>query len=198
MNKEAFLGKLKKELSGLPPCDLEERLAFYGEMIDDKVEEGLGEEEAVAQMGDVDEIVSQTIADVPLTKIVKEKIKPKRTLHAWEIVLIVLGFPLWFPLLVAVAAVALSAYVAVWAVVFSLWAAEVSLFACSLAGLPFSLINFLNGDGIVGTAVIGAALFIAGVAVFAFFGCKRVSKGLVLLTKKIISGVKTRLIKREN
>ncbi len=33
MNKQEFLTDLRKALSGLPQDDIEERIAFYGEMI---------------------------------------------------------------------------------------------------------------------------------------------------------------------
>ena len=57
MNKQEFLAGLQKGLSGLPQEDVEERLTFYGEMLDDRMEEGLSEEEAVAAAGSVEEIV---------------------------------------------------------------------------------------------------------------------------------------------
>ena len=63
MSKQAFLARLRKELSGLPKDDIEERLAFYEEMIDDRTEE-----EAVSAAGAIDEIVAQTIADISLPK----------------------------------------------------------------------------------------------------------------------------------
>ena len=44
MNKQQYLSRLEKALSGLPADDLRERLAFYGESIDDRMEEGLSEE----------------------------------------------------------------------------------------------------------------------------------------------------------
>ena len=47
MRKQEFLTELRKGLSGLPQDDIEERLSFYSEMIDDQIEEGLAEEEAV-------------------------------------------------------------------------------------------------------------------------------------------------------
>ena len=74
MSKQEFLVQLRKGLSGLPQDDIEERLTFYSEMIDDRMEEGFSEEEAVSQIGSVDEIVSQIIADIPIMKIAKEKI----------------------------------------------------------------------------------------------------------------------------
>lgn len=77
---------------------MEERLMFYSGLLDDQMEEGLSEEEAVAAAGPVEEIVRQTISDTPLTKIVKERIRPKRRLHAGELVLLVLGAPIRLPL----------------------------------------------------------------------------------------------------
>lgn len=74
MLKQVFLEKLGKALSGLPQEDIEERLAFYSEMVDDRMEEGYLEEEAVDAIGPVEEIAAHIVADVPLTKIVKEKV----------------------------------------------------------------------------------------------------------------------------
>ena len=101
MNKEQFITELKDGLSGLPQNDIDERVLFYTEMIDDRMEEGMSEEEAISGIGSVEEIVSQIISEVPLTKIVKKRITPDRALRTWEIVLIVLGSPLWLSLLLA-------------------------------------------------------------------------------------------------
>ena len=46
-----------------------------------------------------EDIDSQIANKTPLMKLVKEKVKPKRTIKAWEIVLIAPGFPILFPLL---------------------------------------------------------------------------------------------------
>ena len=48
MNKQEFLAQLRKQLSGLPLKDAEDRITFYSEMIDDRMEEGLSEPEAVS------------------------------------------------------------------------------------------------------------------------------------------------------
>ena len=74
MNKQEFLRGLRTALSGLPQDDIEERVTFYGEMIDDRIEEGMSEDEAVAGIGTVDEVRAQTIAEIPLQKLVKEKV----------------------------------------------------------------------------------------------------------------------------
>ena len=121
MTKQEFLSALRKRLSKLPKQETEERLAFYSEIIDDRIEEGSTERDAVQSLGTVEEIASQIIAEIPLTKIVKERIKPKRRLNALEIVLLVLGSPIWLSLGIAAFAVLVSVYAVLWSVVISLW-----------------------------------------------------------------------------
>ena len=84
MGKNEFLDHLREGLSGLPAGDIEERLTFYGEMIDDRVEDGLTEEEAVREIGDVDEVAAQIIEETPISRLVIEKVRPKRRFRAWE------------------------------------------------------------------------------------------------------------------
>ena len=105
MDKAQFLEELRGRLAGLPRSDLDERLQFYGEMIDDRMEDGLSETEAVAGIGSVDEVVAQIMEEIPLSKLVREKVKRSRGLKAWEIVLLVLGSPVWLPLGIAAFAV---------------------------------------------------------------------------------------------
>lgn len=197
MKRFEFLLSLHDRLSGLPQDDMEERLAFYNEMIDDRMEDGISEEEAVAQIGNVDEIASQIIADIPLSKLVREKIKPKRRLKVWETVLLAVGSPLWVSLLIAAFAVALSVYVALWAVVICLWAAFASVAACAPAGVAGGILFIRNGNGLSGIAMIAAGTVCAGLAVFLFYGCKATTKGILLLTQKTVLAVKHCFVKKE-
>lgn len=197
MNKQEFLTQLRKGLSGLPQNDIDERIVFYSEMIDDRIEEGLSEEEAVAQVGSVDEIVAQIIAETPFTKIAKERIKPKRQLKTWEIVFLALGSPIWFSLAIAAISVVFSLYVSLWSVVISFWAVFVSLAACSICGIVASAILAILGKGLAGVAMFSAGLICGGLSIFTFFGCKAVTKGVIILTEKIAVGIKNCFIKKE-
>ena len=197
MNKIEYLEELRAALAGLPREDIEGQAAFCGEMIDDLIEEGLTEEEAVARMDPVDRIAAETLAEIPLSKLVKERIQPKRSLSGWQIALIILGFPLWFPLIVAAGAVILSLYITVWALIVSLWAVEVSLWAAAVGCLAVSLMHLVQGDFLETFAVIGGAMFIVGLSIFVFFGCRAASKGIVTLTGKALTWVKSLFIRRE-
>lgn len=197
MSKQEFIDKLRAKLSGLPKQELEERLNFYSEMIDDRMEEGHSEQEAVSEIGSVDEIAAQIVADIPLVKIAKEKIKPKRRLKAWEIMLLVLGSPIWLSLLIAAFAVILSLYASLWSVIISLWAVFGSLVCCAFGGIVAGIVFVLSGNGLTGIAMFGAGFLCAGLSIFLFFGCKAATKGTLLLTKKIALGIKNYFVKKD-
>lgn len=190
MNKQEFLQRLRDDLSGLPSSELEERLSFYAEMIDDRVEDGISEEEAVADIGSLKEISSQILSDIPLSRIAKETIKPKRRLKAWEILLLALGSPIWLSLAVAAFAVILSVYAVLWSLIISVWAVFAAL-AASAVGVTIAGIGLaLNVNTLIGLAMTGAGLFCGGLSVFMFFASAMATKGIIILTKKVALYIK--------
>ncbi len=195
MNKQEFFSELRKRLAGIPQSDREERVAFYGEMIDDRMEEGLTEEEAVSALGTLEELVAQIGSEIPLTKLVKEKVKPNRALRAWEIVLLVLGSPIWLSLLCVLATVIIVGYVVIWSVIISLWVVEISVGACFAAGVFAAVIFTAKGNAASGVAILGVGLLCAGLAIFGFFGCKAFSKSIFAWTKKLVLWIKACFMK---
>ncbi len=194
MTKNEFLEQLRRGLSGLPMEDIDERLNFYSEMIDDRIEEGLSEAEAVSAVGSVSDIVSQILRETPLTKLVKEKVKPAKPLKWWAIVLIVLGSPIWLSLLIAAAVIVLAVYVVLWSLDVSLWAVDASLALGAVGGVLSLPIFAAQGHAFTGIAMLGGGLFCAGLAIFLFFGCMAATKGTVWLTKKIALGIKAMFV----
>lgn len=197
MNKRGFLTELREGLSGLPQEDIEGRLTFYSEMIDDRMEEGMTEEEAVSAIGSVEDVVSQILADIPLAKLVKEKVKPNRELQKWEIVLLVLGFPLWLSLLLAAAIVILSIYIVIWSLLIVLYAADFSFAAGGIAGI-FGSFTYLPSGNIAGAALyVGIGLMCTGIAMLLFFGANQFARGILLLSKVILLRIKSLFIRKE-
>ena len=197
MTKQDFLARLRKGLAGLPQDDVEERLTFYGEMLEDRMEDGLSEEEALAEIGDVDEIVRQTIADIPLARIAKERIRPKRRLKAWEIALLALGSPIWAALGIAAIAVILAIYISLWAIIVALWAVFGAIAVCAAVSVPACVIFVARGRGVSGLAVLSAGIVCAGLSILLFCGCRAATKGVFTLTKKITTGMKNCCIGKE-
>ena len=197
MTKMQFLMSLHDQLSGLPKEDVEQRLNFYSEIIEDRMEEGIAEEDAVAALGSIEDIVMQIIAETPLVKIAKEKIRPKRRLKAWEIVLLALGSPLWVSLLLAAGAVILAVYLSVWSVIVSLWAAFGSVAACALAGPVAGIFLSCMGHIPAGMILLATGLVCAGVSILVFLGCKAATGGILFLTGKLAVRMKNCWMRKE-
>ncbi|MBR3145084.1 MAG: DUF1700 domain-containing protein [Clostridia bacterium] len=197
MNKTEFLSRLKSALTGLPEEDIAERIEFYSEIIDDRIEEGMSEEEAISKIGTIDEVKAQILSDIPFPKIIKDRIKPKRKLSAIEIVLIILGFPVWFPVIVSLITVALSLYIVVLSLIISLWAVFLSLIITTVAGIIIGVFYCAQKDFIRGVMLIGASLSIAGVSIFVYYGCLAATKGIIKLTKKAGIAIKSLFVGKE-
>ncbi|MBQ9852040.1 MAG: DUF1700 domain-containing protein [Ruminiclostridium sp.] len=196
MNKKAFLWALMDGLSGLPMEDIERSLDYYSEMIDDRMEDGLSEEEAVAAMGPVKEICAQILAETPLSRLVKEAVRPKRKLRVWEIVLLVLGSPVWVPLVAAAVIVVVSVYLSVWAVLLSLYAADLAVAVTGLAGGVALVQMLMAGRTAEGILFLGGGLVCIGLAILLFFGFNQVTKGLVWVTKQALLALKNSFVRK--
>lgn len=197
MNKQEFISALRAALNGLPQADVEERLAFYGEMIDDRVEDGMTESEAVESIGSVEDIAKQTLEDIPLTKLVRERVNTKRGMRPWEIILIVLGAPLWLALIIAAAAIVFSLYAVIAALIFSLWAVEASFIVSAFGCIAASAVIITRGDVMSGLFTLGSGLALAGVSILLFFVCVALTKLIFKLTRLIARGVKALFIRKE-
>ena len=77
MNKEQFLAALRARLTGLPKADLERTLQYYREMIDDRIEDGMREIDAVADVGDPAELAEMILQKPVRQTAVKAPKAPK-------------------------------------------------------------------------------------------------------------------------
>lgn len=215
MSKEEFLKKLHDGLYGLPADDIMERVTFYSEMIDDKIEEGCSEFDAVSSVGLVNDIINQILADVSFensenyknknTKnkgtyndgvynnnfnLNEEKATQKEPLNAWKIAFLIITSPIWLILVLSVIIVVLSLYFALWSIIVSLWAVFASLIMCSLAGIIACVVLIATSDVASAIAMFSAFLIFTGLSIFLFLGCKAVTFAILRLTKKTISSIK--------
>lgn len=194
MNKNEFISELRKRLVGLPKEELENRIEFYEEAIADRIADGKSEEEAVDDIGPVDEVVREIAKDTPMVSLVKEKIAPKRSLRAWEIVLIILGFPLWLPLLIVAFVLILVCYILIWTLVIVTYVVEFALSVSAIALFVAFIAYVLSGE--LNLLYLGASIMAFGGAVLFFFACMAATKGTIKLSKAIAIGIKTRFIQK--
>lgn len=144
---------------------------------------------------ELDTTVSQLLCDETAENIIIEKPSSKKT-NIISIILIILGFPIWFSLAAALFAVILSVYILLWVIIISLWAVFASLVGCSFGGLASGVLFVFGGNLPSGIAMISAGLICAGLSIFMYFGCRAATKGILMLTKKFTLWIKSFFSKR--
>lgn len=198
MNKAEFMLKLEDGLAGLSREDRKEQLNFYSEMIDDRMEEGLSEEDAVAAIGSVKEIVSQIVTERYYVSLSTPLKKERNHLPDWVIVLLIIGSPLWISLGAAALSLIITAYAVIWSIVGTLWGALFgTLCGCGLGGLLGGIPFAIFVDPVAGLCLVAGGLISSGLAIFAFIGCLWVTKSAALLSKLIFVGIKNCFIRKE-
>ena len=161
MNRKEFLRSLSRSLRGLSRAERAQSLDYYGEMIQDRVEEGLSEEEAVARLGSADEIARQILeSNGP-------KEKGSGRAPVWMIALIVLGSPVWLALLFAVLAVMLAAYIVAWSLIAALYAVLLGMAVCGPFGALCFVVEIARGNFARAALLLGAGCVLLGLALMA-------------------------------
>lgn len=168
MTKGEFLRQLKKSLRQLPKNEIEKSLLYYREMIEDRMEEGLGEEEAVAEFEDVQIIANGILKEF---NIQPSKLKYDRFLLSSCVL-----FPLWL----------LACFI--WSIcasslIFAIFTCLLSLFLCGpMALAAFFGIILSNMHGIL---LLGVGAICSGLGLILWVpGCKA-AKWLAHSIKKL-------------
>lgn len=188
MNREEFRKNLSMKLSQLPEEEVEKSISYFDEMIEDRMEDGMEEEAAVKEMGHVDEIAEKILTEMSLYKLVKTRVKPEKNYTTFEIILLVIGFPVWFPLLISFFAVIGSVCISIFAIIFSFYASAISIFIAGVLGTIFSPVAFVE-NFYAGLFILASSLICIGISIFLFYGlnfvAKRAVDGMELTWKKI-------------
>ena len=171
MTKLEFLTTLAEQLSSLAGEERQKTLDFYNEMIDDRLEEGMSEEQAVASLEPAEVIAREILCDQPLPDLLRARASQaqdgSKKRSALQITFLVLGFPLWFPLLLASGIVVLSLYLVIWCLIVAIYAVVAALGVAALAAVVGGFF-FLASHPASCLFSIGAGAVCAGLCIFAF------------------------------
>lgn len=196
MNKQEYLGQLRAALACLPEDEIAESVAFYEEMIDDRVADGLTEEDVVASLDDP-KVAARTIIAGVSTLLATTVLEPeapaaspttvapakqKNRVLYWT--LIILGSPLWLTLLIAAALVVLAAMLTVWILVLALWALAVGLLAGGPLGIAVCWWALFAGQPAYGVFELGSGLLCFGLGVFCLHGAVVVTRKLARASRR--------------
>ena len=200
MSRDAFIGELRHRMAGLPQEAVDRTVEYYSELIADSMEDGLGEEEAVSRLGSLDEIVSNVVKETPLTQIVQNRVQEskKKGVSGWVIALLILGAPLWLPLLIAVLAVLFALFVALWAVVIALWAAVGAIILTGVVAIVAGVIELVRVHLPQGLVLLGGGLVCLGLCALLFLLMKLITVGAAKLCKWLWTGVKSLFVGRKS
>ena len=194
MNKSEFLRILRQCLGQLPAEEREQNIAYYEELFSDMLEEGMSEEEAAAHLGDPEQIAREILAEQPLPRLVKSRVRPSGGWTALSITLIVLGSPVWLPLLIALAAVLLSVFVVIWALILSVLAVALAVGVSAVALVLAAIFGYLKISGFLLT---GLALICVGLCLLTGLLAAALCRAAVRGGKWLWRQIKKLLVKKE-
>ncbi len=157
MTKSEFLGLLENELKDIP--DYERAIDYYREIIEDRMEDGTAEEDAVAGLDSIDTIRNRLIGETPLPALINAKVS--KPISSLNVVLLIVGFPVWFSLLIAAGAVVFALFVTTAALVFSFF---LLVFTLAIGGVAVFIAAFFHlGTNVpYGVLNIGASMMMIG------------------------------------
>ena len=180
MNRAEFMEVLRKELVPLKKDETEKFINYYEEIIDDYLEDGLREDEVIEKIGNPKVIARNILSEqdhvdnkVPLTnsKII-------------NIILLILGFPLWGSLLLAGLMLILSGLIIIWCIPFTAGVSALGFFAAGLWSIvvsPFMMADVLS----VGVVQLGVGLGTLGVSFLLAMVTLNLSKKFTRFTKEL-------------
>ena len=195
MTKNEFLKEVSKRFKSLDESDRQKGIDYCCEIID-----GLSEEEAVASLGGADRFAESFLSELAQSKGDGTQIaaSKKRKLATWEILLLVLGSPLWLSLILAAAAILMSIYITIWSVVLSFAVTDLALALSGVASIGCAIVYMVLLGGVNRMIfLIGAGLALIGVSIFMYYLCKWLFVAAVMLSKGIFIKLKNSLERRE-
>lgn len=187
MTKSTFIESLNILLKSINEDERNKFISYYEEIFEDYIENGFTEEEVINKIGSPESIASSILEEQysPNIKV------PSFNSKILNIVLLILGFPLWGSLLLAVASIILAIYIVILCVPFTTGVMSVSFFGAGLFGIVASL--FLMFDGLaLGIVQLGVCISLIGASILLGIITLYVSKKIMSITSKLIfKGVKS-------
>lgn len=184
--KEKYMFELEEELKRYSVDDKDHYMEYYEELIMDALEDGKSEDETISSLDSPQDVVKNILYDRRnVDKVFNKKMSPL------TLILLVLGAPLWAPLLAVVICLIFVAilllgiaYFIIWLVpfIFGLFA-----FVCILGGavgifgsIPFMINNFVSG-----LMQLGMSVFMLGFGAICFYMLRQSVSRFVVVSVQI-------------
>ena len=182
MDKKAYLDRLDELLDCLPKDKRAEARSFYEEAIDDRMEDGMSEEEAVAAMGSAEIAAEVILGELPAVPRAVAKTRRKSRVLLW--VLAIAGSVVWVPLGLAFVVAAVAVYLSIWIAAACIWIAAASFVLALPLGLYLAWCGIMEGLFAFAFAQAGMGFVFGGLGLIVFNLAFSASRALALLSQK--------------
>lgn len=182
MGKKAYLDRLDELLDCLPKDKRAEARSFYEEAIDDRMEDGMSEEEAVAAMGSAEIAAEVILGELPAVPRAVAKTRRKSRVLLW--VLAIAGSVVWVPLGLAFVVAAVAVYLSIWIAAACIWIVAASFVLALPLGIYLAWYGIMEGLFAFAFAQAGMGLVFGGLGLVAFNLAFSASRTLALLSQK--------------
>lgn len=166
MTKDEYLSELRAGLAAFSKDEVDRAVSFYEEMVDDRVEAGVSEEEAVGSLEPPAEAAARIISEMPAVPRAAARLRSPKTPRSWFVAFIVaavIGSPVWIPLTLGVIMAVIGCFIGLFGLLVAVWAIAASM----LLGAPIGLLYLVAGvkAGSVAGALmgLGCGVAVAGV-----------------------------------
>lgn len=199
MKKIEFLEAVRSGIAELPYAEREAYISYYAEMIDDMIEDGMSEDDAVDVIGLPDGIAEQILREyyaehntepdsgerehTYTEPIIMAEKKTRKRMSVLTVILLILGAPVWLPLLLAGGIVLLAVYIVLWSLVISLYAIVLGFGLGGIALVLGGAVVAVAGQGMIALLFEGSGLVLIGMAILLVFVSNLVAKCAWFLTK---------------
>ncbi|MEG1410976.1 MAG: DUF1700 domain-containing protein [Terrisporobacter sp.] len=180
MTKATFIDTLRRLLKHLDEQECNKFISYYEEIIEDYKESGLTEEEVIEKIGSPQSIAKNILSEQDSINI---KI-PAFNSKILNIILLILGFPLWGSLLLSAVLIILSGYIVIWCIPFTTGVTSFAFFVSaliSIIGSPFMMADILS----VGVVQLGLGISFVGISILLGFITIYLSKEFKGITKNL-------------
>lgn len=196
MTMHEYLSALESGLKQLPEEERKKQVSYYRELFADMKEEGLSEEEIAEKLGSPKRAAEEILAEFPLPTLIKTRVRPKNGWTVLNVILLILGAPIWISVAVALLAVILSIYIVIWSVVVVLFCVVLAILAAGILGIVLFVVN-LEAAAVPSLLALGLGLLCLGLTIPAFLGALAATKGVCKLTGRIARWIRSLFIRKE-
>lgn len=179
MNKKIFLKQIEANLKVFESSEVKEIISYYEEIIADKMESGLTEEEAVNSLGDVEQITNEIKATIVMKR---SEQKTTNSLRNFLIILGICSTPILLPIGITFTALYFTLYLVLLLIVLSF---SVSGFGVIIGVIVESTRTIISGGALATILIqLGAGFVVGALLMFVAIGTAKITKVLLNRTNK--------------